>query len=398
MEEWNAWRRDHPDEEVLLEGARLRRAHLEGAMLNEARLAGADLWGAQLKTAMAYEADLQGACLAGADLEEATLAAARLDGANLQWATLQGAYLLMARLDRAALCRAALQRADLSKASLEGADLSEAHLEGAVLNEARLRGAKAVAAHLENTQFIRADLDEANLSYAYLEGADLRGTSLKGAHFTAATVAGGTLIWSAAIDRRTDFTGVGLDSARVEPGLKQLLEFNVRCLAWNQWCRRGTWWERALKTASVRLFWMASNYGHSTSRIVVVFAALSCLFAGIYTAWPGLLEASGGQVRGFVHALYFSVITMTTLGFGDIHANPESWAGQALLIVQVMLGYILLGALVTRFAVLFASGGPAQRFPEERRPRERAWDALRRGAARGRDFLRHGPRARRRPP
>jgi hypothetical protein len=50
------------------------------------------------------------------------------------------------------------------------------------------------------------------------------------------------------------------------------------------------------------------------------------------------------------------------LGFGDIAANPYSWAGQGLLMAQVLLGYIMLGALVTRFAVLFTAGGPAGRF------------------------------------
>ncbi|UCC23437.1 MAG: hypothetical protein JSW23_05130, partial [Planctomycetota bacterium] len=46
-------------------------------------------------------------------------------------------------------------------------------------------------------------------------------------------------------------------------------------------------------------------------------------------------------------------------GFDDIAANPDSWGGQVLLMVQVILGYVLLGALVTRFAVLFTAGGPA---------------------------------------
>ena len=72
-----------------------------------------------------------------------------------------------------------------------------------------------------------------------------------------------------------------------------------------------------------------------------------------------------GDIRGLWHALYFSVVTMTTLGFGDIAANPDSWDGQALLMFQVILGYVLLGALVTRFAVLFTAGGPAGRFPRE---------------------------------
>ena len=57
---------------------------------------------------------------------------------------------------------------------------------------------------------------------------------------------------------------------------------------------------------------------------------------------------------------------MTTLGFGDIAANPDSWAGQLLLMAQVIFGYVLLGALVTRFAVLFTAGGPAGKFSDEK--------------------------------
>ena len=72
-----------------------------------------------------------------------------------------------------------------------------------------------------------------------------------------------------------------------------------------------------------------------------------------------------GDIRGLWHAFYFSVVTMTTLGFGDIAANPDSWAGQTLLMAQVILGYVLLGALVTGFAVLFTAGGPAGKFADE---------------------------------
>ena len=45
-----------------------------------------------------------------------------------------------------------------------------------------------------------------------------------------------------------------------------------------------------------------------------------------------------------------------------IAANPDSWPGQVVLMIQVILGYVLLGALVTRLAVLFTSDGPAGSF------------------------------------
>lgn len=68
-------------------------------------------------------------------------------------------------------------------------------------------------------------------------------------------------------------------------------------------------------------------------------------------------------------AVYFSIVTMTTLGFGDMYANAHSFLrglfGHALLALQVILGYVLLAALVTRFAVLFTAGGPAGEFSKE---------------------------------
>jgi len=81
----------------------------------------------------------------------------------------------------------------------------------------------------------------------------------------------------------------------------------------------------------------------------------------------GTQEAVSGLLAPF-RALYFSVVTMTTLGFGDMYANAHSfWRGlfgSVLLVLQVILGYVLLGALVTRFAVLFTASGPTAKFTE----------------------------------
>jgi hypothetical protein len=158
---------------------------------------------------------------------------------------------------------------------------------------------------------------------------------------------------------------------QIDPATKQLLEYNERRKNWWEWCRKHT----RLKWV-VRPFWWLSDYGVSTGRIVGVFFALALVFAAIYYLGailmpPGvvssLLEGKEGVIPGWlvpVRAVYFSVVTMTTLGFGDMHANCQSFWGHVLLTLQVLLGYVLLGALVTRFAVLFTAGGPAGRFAE----------------------------------
>lgn len=49
---------------------------------------------------------------------------------------------------------------------------------------------------------------------------------------------------------------------------------------------------------------------------------------------------------------YFSIVTFTTLGFGDV--IPANLAGEIWLTIEVIVGYIMLGGLISIFAVKFA--------------------------------------------
>ena len=75
---------------------------------------------------------------------------------------------------------------------------------------------------------------------------------------------------------------------------------------------------------------------------------------------------------GLFRTIYLSIVTMTTLGFGDMHANCQSFWGHLLLTVQVILGYVLLGALVTRFGVLFTSGVVPGQFKQQKKAQDAA--------------------------
>ena len=248
---------------------------------------------------------------------------------------------------------------------------------------------------------IQASGDCLDLHGAHLDGADLFMARLRGTRIGMASVNGQTVLHACPVDRRTDATGVPLDAARVEPGLKILLQYDVRRIAWETWYTRFpvAAWDKALlryrrrenrvprrlraarafceylKRLSVQPFWWLSDYGRVTWHILAAFLFFAAYFAGAYGLYPPYLLVNGRVValRGLWHALYFSIVTQTTLGFGDVHANPASPYNQFLLMLQVILGYALLGALVTRFAVLFAAGGPAGRFsPKEGRERQDA--------------------------
>ena len=249
-----------------------------------------------------------------------------------------------------------LRQADFQTANLRGASFAYAHLEGALFGCADLQNADFRSTHLEN----------AHLTPSNLKGTDFTESHLENATFRAVVLDGETKFWNCTISkcvssnvRGTDFTGSQLNAVRISPGTKQLLEYNIRRMNWEDWYEKNWLWQWPIK-----LFWLISNYGISTGRILLTFLILAVAFTFVYWLWPCcvMVNAEVGDIRGFVHALYFSVVTMTTLGFGDIAANPDSWLGQVVLMVQVIFGYALLGALVTRLAVLFTSDGPAGKF------------------------------------
>ncbi len=284
-----------------------------------------------------------------------------IQGANLVGANLQGVNLAGANLQGASLWKINLQGANLVRAKLQGASLEGAKLQGAKLWEAKLQKVDLRYSHLQGTRFVRA----------FLQGTEFGGAKLQRSDFSRAIVDGETLIWRCEIDRDTKFEGVGLDAARIYPELKQLLEYNVRRMNWKEWYKK----HRLLKWP-VSWFWCLSNYGLSTWRIIIWFFGLALFFAAIYANcaywWPpGIVSDLTVEphlpiwhyyLLLILRPVYFSIVTMTTLGFGDMYANAQSIWGHLLLTVQVILGYVLLAALVTRFAVLFTAGGPAGSF------------------------------------
>ncbi len=274
---------------------------------------------------------------------------------------LEGANLLQSHLKGVLFWGAHLKRVDLGAANIEDANLSWAHIEDADLTCARLKGAHLMNTHLEHSHLGAANLEKATMMWAYLQGTEFYQSNLQGTRSHRSIVNSETSFWQCQIDSHTDFRGTVLSGAQVDVATKQLLEYNERRMNWEEWYKQN----KILKWP-VWLFWQMSDYGISTLRIIAWFFGLAFMFALIYRSWPGLVMVRGGadHLRGFVHALYFSVVTMTTVGFGDIAANPDSHCGQILLMIQVVLGYVLLGALVTRFAVLFTAGGPAGKFAD----------------------------------
>jgi hypothetical protein len=268
---------------------------------------------------------------------------------------------------------AELKGANLGAADLERARLAAVDLSEALLSKANLRHARAQGANLRGAFALEADAANADLSDADIRNAQLVGASLLGTTATNATADRFTSFWWCSVDKGTDLRGTAFGIAKVDPATRQLLEHNTRRLNWEDWYKK----HRFLKRLA-RPFWAVSDYGRSTSRVIAVFFVLATVFALIYWIW-GLVARPGVVDRLFLHenalanfarAFYFSIVTMTTLGFGDMYA-ARSIPAYFLLTIQVLLGYALLAALVTRLAILFTSDGPAGKFAKAEKKAKR---------------------------
>jgi hypothetical protein len=287
-------------------------------------LSGVDLSGAAMVGAMFGGVQLSNADLHGADLNNADFQGAVLIGANLR-----GCDLHDARLDHASLVAADLQGADLS-----GSDVTSAHL-----IKARLNGARCAQARFCHADLSHADLVETNMTGCDLEGAslveaDLTGASLKSANLDRAGVMG------VKYDRRRlTCRGIRADACYGHAVFKR----DVQDQDWIETFRAQSRWHYAVYV----FWWLFTDCGRSLLRVWLAATILAMVFGVLYANSPDLLNVSRSVQTAWT-PFYFSFVTFTTLGFGDV--TPGSLAGEVVVTCEVVLGYITLGVLVSILA------------------------------------------------
>jgi len=173
-----------------------------------------------------------------------------------------------------------------------------------------------------------ADLSKANLSDSYLSEANILGTRLDWAQ------ARGLLLDNVKYDLRTSFLGVDLHT----------INFTLAALLHDMAVTQQR--IHHLETRSPLLAWflrVTSEYGLSLPRYFVWVLAIVLLFALAFAAVPNTISQPG-----LWNAIYFSVVTFTTLGYGDIY--PASVVGQLFAIAEVCTGYLMGGLLIAILA------------------------------------------------
>jgi uncharacterized protein YjbI with pentapeptide repeats len=333
-------------------------AHFEGAELWEADFEEAWLWNAHFEGADLQKANFKGASLGGGHFQGANLWNANFEGADVQFSNFEGANLEHANFAEARAKNTNFQGADLYRVNFEGADIHNANFEGVHLTDANfaradVHGTQLKGAHLLSANFEGASLRRADLRGAYLENANLENANVKAVKF----------------DRKGKYRGIRVDScfgsarfkrhAQDEDWLEEFLE------------TRETTWQIVWAW-----FWkISSDYGRSFYRWGMASFLIALFFAYAFTKWPDWVWCGPigrylnfayswmpeqywntladicpqfNQPLDFFSALYFSIVTFTTLGFGDIHATNLS--AKFLVTIEVIIGYIMLGGLISILA------------------------------------------------
>jgi hypothetical protein len=315
VDSWNEWRRGPGAGKVSLAEADLSETNIAGADLSLVDAAGIDLYGTDLSGSNLKMSNFEGADLSGALLRSVGGYKICLKGAHLTEADLEGA--------------------DLSEADLRDADLRGANLRGVNLQGAILAGARLEKADLSGASLIEADVSGVNFSFANFENANLTAMHYGGYR-----------------KMRNLYFGVrGLDSSygnalfvrdAKDQDYLDTLEVMINRLP-----------EGRLKQAESKLFraWALIDYGRSLFKVTFYAFLIASIYATFYTldmvlGW-GLMDYSNSAQSWFT-PFYYSIVTYTTLGFGDVTAN--TWLGEIVIISEVIIGYFTLGLLLSILA------------------------------------------------
>lgn len=282
----------------------------------------------------------------------------RLDGAVLQGLDLRGTE---------QFSNTVLIGADLTDTNVTGSDFS-----GADLRQCKFRNVTAKRTDFSKTNFEKAtitnaDLRDADLSMARLDGADLSSTLINGdTSFGERTPYEVELKRSDEPDAKRDLLEIAIRTYRK---LEQLSQENTLYSQASNYYRKSkdvrrqyNWQMRnypsAILAEASRWF---TGYGNRPFRVIWTSVGVVLLAAFVYPLLGGLRRtaSSSSMVYSFpnpwysspeqagmvlLKSVYFSVVTFTTLGYGNL--EPSTTIGQYVAILEAGLGSILLALLV----------------------------------------------------
>jgi hypothetical protein len=255
---------------------------------------------------------------------------------------------------------------DLRGIPLDGICLTDCKLIGLNFSNASFVGANFQQVQLVNCNFISANFDNSRfVMIRHDQETALGGISLKASFVNAVEISDqvvrnpmritelgycelikyllDTLVWKKnPVRNRGKWTRFQLVDVR---GLNDpLLRYQAEYINWSQ-SLLGKIDGFSELPMSERISLLGSivftQYWRSAIVLAIFSAVINSVFAISYIAFSSHFKGLSG---GFLESLYFSVVTFTTLGYGDVTPNDD--LGRILVILEVIIGYVTLGSFL----------------------------------------------------
>lgn len=204
-------------------------------------------------------------------------------------------------------------------------DLSHYNLRKSNLRDAKLNGVNLRGANLYDANLNKAELVDANVSQADLRGANLSSAIVDGIKY----------------DKKMQCLGTVVDTCTGNTRFKRAV---IECDYIESFIFEHPW--------AAKAWFLTSDYGRSPIRAGSIALLFILIFAGAYYIFPQLVHwpntNPGDSLQLWFTPIYYSVVTFTTLGFGD--AYPSNTVGQIMASCEAIIGYIWLGYFVSILA------------------------------------------------
>lgn len=310
---------------------------------SEADLSGWNLEGLKLSN-KGNIANLQNANFSRANLENINLASANLEKAYFGGTNLKNAILRGSVLKGAYLRGANLENATLHESCLEGADMKGANLQNAKLWSSNLQGAKLQRTNLKNTGFNEETiLYDVNWYQCQIDNSTLK-------------FADNQLDKKVIQEKNNDYKKAREVYRNLKNYFRQEGMFNISGEYYYREKLMETKYNRKekkyLQWIGNMFFKLITGYGERPSNILIWWINIIFGYAFIYYYFSGIYNGIACKITSynpnFLEALYFSIVTFTTLDFGDLAPKPGSF--QIIASTEALLGAIFMAMFIFVFA------------------------------------------------
>ncbi len=297
---------------------------LAGLRLVEANLGGLDLSGVDLSGAELINCDFTGSRLVGANLTDAVLHNVDLTNVELLGSDISRADFTNGTLHKTGLGTVTAHEtvffgASCHEATFSGADMTGCDLRAAKLDEARMIKTNLEKSVCANTDLSKVDMTGASVAGASFRDADLHEAALRGVDgYKSAD-------WIGADIQNADFNGAWNLRRHIQDE-NYIHEFRT---------------QSNMHEVLYRVWSVTSDCGRSLARWSLWTVLVALIYAYLYT----LVEIDWGSYETPISPIYYSVVTFTTLGYGDV--LPGSVGAQLLAMSEVVLGYFSLGGMMS---------------------------------------------------